>query len=213
MTLSPTVSSALPESLLASLQANSRSVALPQGIHAFEAGQPCKAFLLVTHGSVKVVQHADDGREIVLYRVQDGESCLLTTACLLSGEDYAVSAITECETRALALPADTFNTLLDTDKDFRHYVFRHYSARMSDFIRLVRELAFGNLDRRLRHCLLERAGNTGHISMTHQALADELGSTREVVSRRLKEYENLGWIRLHRGEIELLDTQGLGHTH
>lgn len=199
----------LPTPLARQLQASATKLELPRGTTAFESGQPCQAFLLVTKGSVKVIQHADDGREIVLYRVQDGETCLLTTACLLSGEHYAVSAVTECQTEALALPATLFDRYLDTNSDFRHHIFRHYSARMSSFIGLVRELAFGNLDRRLRVCLLARADEHGQLAMTHQALADELGSTREVISRRLKEYENLGWIRLQRGAVWLLDTKAL----
>lgn len=202
---------ALPQPLFEKLSASAKRLSLPRGAHAFEAGQPCQAFLLVIEGSVKVIQHADDGREIVLYRVQNGESCLLTTACLLAGDDYAVSAVTERETTAFALPAELFSHYLDEDSQFRHYVFRHYSTRMGNFIRLVRELAFGNLDRRLRHCLLERAQGSDQLTITHQALADELGSTREVISRRLKEYENLGWIALQRGAIRLVDPNALAH--
>lgn len=197
--------STLPASLAQQLKATATKLVLPSGTAAFESGHPCQAFLLVSKGSIKVIQHADDGREIVLYRVQDGETCLLTTACLLSGEDYAVTAVTECQTEAYALQATLFERYLDSSSDFRHYIFRHYSVRMSSFIRLVRELAFGNLDRRLRQCLVSRANEQGQLCLTHQALADELGSSREVISRRLKEYENLGWIRLQRGAILLLD--------
>lgn len=197
------------QSVIDHLTANSHAMSLPKGTHVFSPGDPCRNFLLVLDGSVKVLQYSESGREIVLYRVQDGESCLLTTSCLLAEEDYSVSAITETDVTAIALPASAFNTALENSSEIRRFVFKNYSKRMAEFFVLIHELAFVSLDVRLSQKLLEHADDSGLVSLTHQQMAAELGSTREVISRRLKEFEGLGWIRLHRGKIELSDLQAL----
>ncbi|MCB1755533.1 MAG: Crp/Fnr family transcriptional regulator [Gammaproteobacteria bacterium] len=182
---------------------------IAKGSRIFSPGDPCSNFLIVLEGSVKVVQLSETGREIVLYRVQNNESCLLTTACLLANENYTVSAIAETDVHALTLPAEAFARSMENSADMRRFVFNDYSRRMADFFVLIRELAFETLDVRLAHRLLQQAGDADSLSITHQALADELGTTREVVSRRLKEFEQLGWIQLHRGRIELSNRTAL----
>lgn len=198
--------------IFARLQNDSNHVKLPKGYTVFSPGDACSSFLVVLLGSVKVVQYSASGREIVLYRIGPGESCLLTTSCLIANTDYTVSAITESDAEAIALPARAFHAAMDASAAMRQFVFRNYSRRMADFITLIRELAFDTLDRRLSQRLLEQADARDVLHTTHQALAAELGSTREVVSRRLKEFEQAGWIRLRRGKIELNDKLALARN-
>ncbi len=189
--------------------ADAQRLKISKSTRIFNPGDPCKRFLIVITGSVKVLQISESGREIVLYRVQDHESCLLTTACLLADENYTVSALAETEVDALALPASTFSRCMENSAEMRRFVFKNYSTRMAEFFTLVQELAFETLDVRLSHRLLQQADRNRSVSMTHRELAAELGSTREVISRRLKEFEQLGWIRLHRGRIELIEPEAL----
>lgn len=186
-----------------------KKVSLPKGAQVFKPGDACENFLVVVKGSVKVSQISETGREIVLYRVQNEESCLLTTANLLAHEHYSVSAVTETEVEAILLPSSTFNAGLQSSPEMRQFVFNNFAHRMAEFFVLIRELAFETLDVRLCHRLLQHSSDTAQVGMTHQDLATELGSTREVISRRLKEFEQLGWIKLHRGRIEIINKTAL----
>lgn len=197
------------ELLFKTLFATSKKVTLPKGALVFKPGDNCENFLVVVKGSVRVSQLSETGREIVLYRVQNEESCLLTTANLLAQEKYSVSAVTETEVEAILLPAASFDAGLQKSPEMRRFVFNNFSHRMAEFFVLIRELAFETLDVRLRHKLLQQSSENALVSMTHQDLAAELGSTREVVSRRLKEFEQLGWIKLHRGRIEITNKNAL----
>lgn len=197
------------EFLFKTLFETSKRVKLPKGAQVFSPGDPCKNFIVVVKGSVKVSQISESGREIVLYRVQNEESCLLTTASLLARENYSVSAVTETDVEAILIPSSSFETGLQRSPEMRRFVFNNYSRRMAEFFVLVRELAFETLDVRLCHRLLQHSSEDNQISMTHQDLAAELGSTREVVSRRLKEFEQLGWLKLRRGRIEIINRVAL----
>jgi CRP/FNR family transcriptional regulator len=152
---------------------------------------------------------SDTGREIVLYRVSPGESCVLTTSCLLGGERYPAEGITEAPVRALTISAGQFAQALHQSDTFRRFVFANLGRRFADVIRHMQEIAFGNLDRRLAELLLSRVARTGTLTVTHQEIAVELGTAREVVSRHLKHYEANGWVALRRGRLELLDIAAL----
>lgn len=186
------------------LQARAAAVELPAGVTVFRGGDECQNYLLVLEGSVRVQMTAKSGREIVLYRVDAGETCVLTTACLLSHQAYSAEAITETPVRAVAIPASVFNDLLSKSPALRGFVFEAFGTRISDLMLLVEEVAFGRLDIRLARLLRERADAGGNLDMTHQALAVELGTAREVVSRQLKEFERKGAISIARGHISVL---------
>jgi CRP/FNR family transcriptional regulator len=181
---------------------------IPAGVTVFKHGDQCQQYVLVCKGSVKVVQSSEGGREIVLYRVQAEESCVLTTTCLLSHEAYSATGITETEVLALVIPAGDFQQGLQQSSSLRDFVFKQYGKRLGDLLHLVNALAFGCLDTRLAQCLLQQPSDNT-IKATHQDLANEIGSTREVISRRLKEFEHLGWVKLHRGAIDLCDIEQL----
>jgi CRP/FNR family transcriptional regulator, anaerobic regulatory protein len=188
---------------------NARSVSVPAGAKAFRAGGDCDNYLLVLSGTIRIQQLAESGREIVLYRVGAGETCILTTACLLAREAYSAEAIAEMPVEAIAVPKQTFDRLIARSPAFRDFVFATYAKRITDLMLLIEEVAFGRIDARLARCLLDLKNPDGTLLATHQSLAVELGTAREVVSRQLKEFERRRWVRLERGGIHVLEPKAL----
>jgi CRP/FNR family transcriptional regulator len=199
----------LPPSDVARLRRGSMVVALPEGSRIFGPGQAPEKFLLLLDGTIRVQQVSESGREIVLYRVAAGETCALTTACLLSHEDYLAEGIAETPARAAAIPRPLFDELIASSRAFREFVFTAFSRRVTNLFRLIEEVAFARIDLRLAQRLLQMADTNNHLSATHQELASELGSAREVISRQLQEFQRRGWIKAMRGEIELTDKTAL----
>lgn len=189
-------------------RAAARLVSLAPGTITFRAGDTCENYLMVVDGAVRVQKVSESGREIVLYRVESGQTCVLTTSCLLSGERYPAEGIVETEVNAAVLPVPVFQQLVAESEGFRRFVFSSFGERMTDLMVLVEEIAFGQLDRRLAQRLLALETG-GSVTITHHQLAAELGSAREVVSRVLKEFERRGWIGLARGQIDLRDPVAL----
>ncbi|WP_305856108.1 Crp/Fnr family transcriptional regulator [Balneatrix alpica] len=190
------------------LLAAARVQQLPAGTALFHAGQTCQQFMLVLSGSVRVEKNAVNGRELVLYRVEAGQSCILTSACLLGGSPYQADGVTETAVEAVVIPAAIFRQALDSCAGLRAFVFEQYSQRITELLMLVEAVTFSRLDERLAAYLLRHA-EQGQLLQTHQQLAAELGSAREVVSRLLKEFERNGWLRLQRGRIQLENQQAL----
>jgi len=191
------------------LAAAARPVTLPAGATVFHDGDACSNYLLVLDGSVRVQKVSSSGREITLYRVGDGQSCILTTTCLLAGQRYPAEGVTETEVRAVVIGNPLFQTLVAESAAFRQFVFAVYARRISDLIVLVEEVAFGRMDLRLAARLRDSADPDGVVVATHQELAAELGTAREVVSRLLKDLEHRGLVALHRGRIELRDRHAI----
>lgn len=187
----------------------SQELSLPAGATVFRPGDPCRSFLLVLAGSIRVQKISETGREIVLYRLEPGESCVLTTTCLLAGDTYPAEAVAETAVRAVAFPGGLFQEALGASPAFRGFVFSSYAKRVTDLILLVEEITFRRMDTRLARRLLEIRPPGGPLNVTHQELAAQLGTAREVVSRLLKEFERRGWVRLHRGRIEIRDRAAL----
>jgi CRP/FNR family transcriptional regulator len=187
----------------------SQVVRLPAGTRIFGAGQAPQAYLLLLAGTVRVQQVSDAGREIVLYRVSGGESCALTTACLMGYEEYQAEGIAETEVDAVAIPRATFDELIATSAAFRRFVFTAFSVRITNLFRVIEEVAFARVDVRLAQRLLELGGATHRIELTHQQLAAELGTAREVISRQLNEFQRRGWIATSRGAIDIHDAERL----
>lgn len=184
-------------------------VTVPTGTVVFRNGSKCEHYLLVIDGSVRVQMVSENGREIVLYRVDNGQTCILTTSCLMTNRDYLAEGITETEVNAVMVPAAAFHKLMACSDIFRSFVFTSYGTRLSDLLVLVDEVAFHRIDVRLARFLIERAGGKDQLETTHQELAAELGSAREVISRQLKEFERRGWVRLSRGRVEITDPGAL----
>jgi len=184
-------------------------MAIPAGTTIFHQGDQCLNYLLVVSGSVKVITRAENGREIVLYHITSGGSCVLTTSCIISSEDYPAEGVTETDIVALAIPKLIFEQYMGESKAFRKQVFHSYGDRLIKLITLVEEISFAKLELRLAKYLLHNGSVNTPIHTTHQALATELGSAREVISRQLKEFENQGWVKLNRGKIEITNHDAL----
>lgn len=181
-------------------------VQAPRGASLFDARQPCRGFPLLLEGSVRVTQRAPTGREILLYRVEPGEGCILSGGCLLGHTAYPATGTAEEDVSILRIPPALFQELLLNDEPFRRYVFGMYGTRLAEVMQLVEEVAFRRLDARLAQALLRRGPV---LETTHQALADELGSVREIVSRLLRGFEARGWVKLERERIEVVDSKAL----
>lgn len=196
----------LPDAELAKLMASANLMQLPAGTVIFDENQPCQGFPLLLSGSVRVIKAAASGRELQLYRVNTGESCILTSSCLLGHSNYHARGIVEQDVEMLVLPPAAFRALLSEHAPFRDYIFGLFSERLTDLMELVSAVAFQKLDQRLAALL---AAKTSPVHTTHQALADELGSAREMVSRLLKNFAEQGWVKLGREQIDITDPAAL----
>lgn len=185
-----------------------RLLRLPAGSHAFRSGEACGAYLWVTEGVVRVQIVSAAGRERVLYRVEPGESCVLTTSCIFGHEPYAAEGVCETAVAALALPVAAFRELMGQSAAFRDQVLGDYARRVGDLLLMLEATVSRNLAARLAALLVARA-RAGPLETTHQAIALELGTAREVVSRALKDFERRGLVALSRGRIALADRAGL----
>ncbi|WP_295388768.1 Crp/Fnr family transcriptional regulator [uncultured Thiodictyon sp.] len=191
--------------------AGAHRLELPPGQPVFHVGASCSNYVLVLTGSMRVQVIGEDGRAALLYRVLPGEACVLTTCCILSGDSYPAAAYTESQVTALSLTKAVFDRALEEAPVFRRFVFTNLGARMAQVITRLEELAFRPIDRRLVDFLLLNTGQgpAATITATHQEIAVELGTAREVVSRHLKRLEAAGLVRLGRASIELLDRPAL----
>ena len=198
----------LKPALRAQLAARARHLKLPDGVRVFAPGDRSEGFILLLRGSVRVEYTGASGRSVVLYRVGPGDSCVMTTSCLLSGAVYEAYGWTEGEVEALALPAAAFRRLIEEDATFRDLALGTFSRRLIELVEVIDELLLHRVDLRVAGWLAERAADRT-IATTHQAIAGELGTAREVVSRILKEFERRGWLALNRGAIELRDPEAL----
>lgn len=183
-------------------------VSVPGGNYIFQKDDPCNNYLIVLEGVVRVQLSTEAGREATLYRVKPGDSCALTTSCLIGNESYPAEAVTETEVVAVAIPNAEFQTALDDSRPFRRFVFDGFAARLTAIIGRINRIAFSAIDERLALVLLGNSDN-GVSSVTHQYLATELGTAREVISRKLKQFETQGLVRLGRGRINIVNLQGL----
>ena len=191
------------------LRTAAKAVRLPAGAALFRAGEGCGGYPMLTSGTVRVQMISDTGREIVLYRITPGQTCVLTTACLLSEDLYPAEAVAETAIEAFAVSPAEFDALMAEDPAFRRFVFASYGQRIGELLLLVEEVAFRRVDVRLARLILQRRDDTGRLRATHEQLAVELGTAREVISRQLKEFERRGWIRLARGGLTTLNDNGL----
>ncbi len=195
----------LPQNLRNEIAESAQSVTVPSGAVLFDERQPCQGFPFILTGAIRVAKVSATGRELPLYRVTPGETCIITSSCLLGNVPYNARGTTESETVLVLLPQGLFVKLL-AQLPFRNYIFNLFAERMADLMRLVEEVAFRKLDQRLAAVLLGK-GRTVHA--THQQLADELGSVREMVSRLLKGFSEQGLVALGREQIEIRDAAGL----
>lgn len=205
--LFPSIAAADAESQL--LMDRAQLVNLGAGEVVFHAGSPCRNYVLLLEGTVRVQLIGEGGREALLYRVQPGQSCILTTCCVLSDEDYPAEGYTEAPVSALAISKPAFDRALETAPAFRRFVFDNLGGRVAEVIARMEELTFRPVERRLAAYLLAGTSRGEVLAATHQEIAAELGTAREVVSRHLKRLEMAGLVRLGRGTVAVTDRSGL----
>lgn len=180
------------------------------GEQVFRPNKVPDSLLFLLEGSIRVSQTSESGgREIVLYRVVAGESCVLTTACMLAEETYDTAGHAESEVTTIVLSKTIFDQLVKEEASFRNFVFSAYSRRLIDLMRVVDEVAFGRIDVRLAERIIKLAGEFREITATHQQLANELGTAREVITRVLSDFHKRGLIAQSRGRITLIDVSTL----
>ena len=197
---------ALTQDEIAALCKPEVTAVIAEGTELFAERHACRGFPLLIEGSIKVVKNTPAGREMLLYRVEPGGSCVITSSCLLGHTSYTARGIAETQLRLLVLPTALFEKLIAGNAAFRDFVFHLLAERIAELMLLVEEVAFHRLDQRLAKLLL---GKGEPIHATHQTLADELGSVREIVSRLLKGFAAQGLVTLGRERIELVDRDGL----
>lgn len=185
--------------------------AIPEGAILFSPGAPCQGFALVLEGRVRVDVTGASGRSILLYRIGAGETCVQTTLCLLGEATYTATAVAETALTLAMAPRPLFERAIAGSDVFRRFVFRMFAARLDETTRLLESVAFVRVEARLAAALAQRARRAGAAAfdVTHQELADEIGTAREVVSRQLDGFRRDGLIVSARGRLEVLNPSRL----
>ena len=193
------------DELLKELLVIARHQDVPAGKQIYSEGDSCPVIAFVISGEIRVDKTGQTGREITLYEIGPGETCILNASCILSGTSYPANAVTLSDVTMLLIPSSDFRRLVDRHEEMRDFVFALLSRRLSGVMELVEEVAFGRMDERLLDYLIEKSEN-GNLETTHQKIANYLGTSREVVSRLLKDLERKQEVRLSRNSISLLNT-------
>lgn len=202
----PVLHSANP-ALLREFQAAAFIARIPAGRDVFIEGDPVEAIALLISGVVRVYKIGETGREITLYRFGLGQSCILTANAILSQKSFPAIATVEQDAEAVLIPANTFRDWVKRYDPWREFVFDLLSDRLATVLAVVDEVVFRRLDHRLAALLISKAKAGTTIRTTHQELAADLGSSREVISRLLEDFTQEGLIQSSRGVIEILDNQ------
>ncbi|MEO1280934.1 MAG: Crp/Fnr family transcriptional regulator [Pseudomonadota bacterium] len=180
-----------------------------KGTVLFRPGDEVCGFVMIVSGQVGVYLTGVSGREILLYSITPGETCIQSTLGLLGTQDYNGEAIAETDLKIVVVPRTVFTNLLDTSPVFRRFVFHAFAERFSNVMAVLERVAFVKIEQRLAGILMQRADNEGRVVNTHQELATAIGSAREVISRRLETFARKGLVQLERGEIRIVDRPGL----
>jgi CRP/FNR family transcriptional regulator len=172
-------------------------------------GSQCSDYLLVAEGRMRVQFLTKPGREVVLYHLNPGDDCVLTTSCLFANKEFPAEGISETDMTVIAISANVFHETLQMSEIFRRFVFSTFSRRLTEIISRMESLCSTSIEHQLISALLSLGEESPYIVITHQELASEIGTVREVVSRQLKKLEINQLIELGRGKIELLDSEAL----
>jgi CRP/FNR family transcriptional regulator len=192
------------DELIRELLAAGRRQVVPAAKQIYAEGDSCSAIAFVLSGEVRVYKIGQTGREITLYEIGPGETCILNASCILSGQTYPANAVTLSDTGLFLVPSAEFRRLISEHEEMREFVFMLLSRRLSGVMELVEEVTFGRMDERLMDYLVEKSADN-RLETTHQKIANDLGTSREVVSRLLKDLERKGRVQLSRNAVTLLD--------
>lgn len=203
--LYPALAAIDPVERQAVLASESQAVTVPAGTVLFEEGQPCRGFPMVLSGGIRVARGSPGGRSLELYRVSPGDLCVVSTSCLFGQVALSAHGVATAATELVLLSPEGFERW-SAHAAFRRFAFGVFADRLADLMALAEAVAFQQLDRRLARALL---GHGAVLHSTHQALADELGTVREMITRLLKRFESAGWVALARERIDILQPQAL----
>jgi CRP/FNR family transcriptional regulator len=182
---------------------------IPKGKIISLEGDSCNYISFVSSGRVRVYKIGESGREITLYRLEKGESCILTASCILSNKKFPAISSAENDVEVILIPSGVFKGWIEKYDLWRNFVYDMLSNRLADVIEIIEEVAFKQMDKRIIEHLLKSQTENKTIQVTHQEIARELGTSREVVSRILKDLEHKNLINLSRGSITLENLEGL----
>lgn len=197
---------AIPEPMLGTVLASeTRLLTVAAGTELFHEGAPCQGFPLLLEGELRVARGSSQGRALELYRVTPGELCVVSTSCVFGHVPLVAHGVAITPSELLVLSPAGFDRWIGVEP-FRRFVLGVFADRLADLMSLAEAVAFQRLDQRLAAALL---GHGTTVSATHQRLADELGTVREIVTRLLKRFERSGWVTLGREHIELRDAAAL----
>jgi len=200
----------LENKLIKDFVGNSVVQTLAPGAVISNEGDSCSYFTFIINGSVRVFKVSESGKEITLYRLNKGDSCILTASCILSASKFPAISVAEAEVDGILVPANVFRNWVESFRFWRKYVYDLMAERLNSVITIVEEVAFKRMDARIAEFILERSLRSGNIlNLTHKDIAYELGTAREVVSRLLKDFEKKGIIKLERGQINIIDVSKL----
>lgn len=184
-----------------------RRIEVPDQTCIFQPGDASQSFFIVLSGRVRVEQTNTAGRTVVLYRVHAGESCVLTTTCLLTGNPYSGFGHAEGPVSAVAILPETFHGLMRTDPVFQQLIFKGFALRVGELTGVIDELLLHRTDLRLARWLAKQG--SVRIEMKQQEMAQEIGTAREVISRALKSFERENWVVLGRGTVDIVNPAAL----
>ena len=201
---------------LAALDAEARAkldtltpIEVPKGAVLFSPGEAVQGYVIMLSGRVGVHLLGPTGRDILLYEVIPGQSCIQSTLGLLGGDAYSAEAVATRPSTLVLLPRPVFSTLLDNSHSFRQLVFQAFAGRMRSMMQLIENVSFMRVEARLGALIAERADANGNLHMTQADMATAIGSAREVVSRRLEKMAKAGLLHHERGEVQILDRAAL----
>lgn len=200
--------SSLPRSTMVDLVGGAEYLEVPQGTRLFSPTEPCQGFPLILEGVVRVVRESSTGKSITLYTVEAGELCIISGQRLYGTPNVAASGYADTTVIALSISYQTVDALLASEPAFRRFFFGLTQARLADLMLAVDAIAFLRLDQRLAAFLVEK-GPVVHL--THQAIADQLGVAREMVSRVMRSFSEQHWVRQAREGVEVIDIAALDH--
>ena len=184
-----------------------------KGSLIYSPEQECLGLVMVLSGEARAVMLSQDGREIVLYRLHQGDTDVLSAACVVNQITFETQMISDTDCELLIIPAVCLSVFKENNIHVRCFIFEKLGERFSDVMHGMQDMLFTRVDSRLTQALVQRAQQAGkpEISVTHEQLASQINSSREVVSRTLKRMEKQKLIRLGRGKITLLDPERLKH--
>jgi CRP/FNR family transcriptional regulator len=179
------------------------------GTVLFRPGDEAFGFVLTISGRINVYLNSRTGRELLLYSIDSGQTCVQTTLGMLGSQPYSGEAIAESDVVAAIVPPELFERLVTTSGAFRRFVFRAFADRLGEITHLLEMVAFVKVERRLAQWLLAHVGEDGLVRATHAEIASAIGSAREVISRRLEALAGRGIVTLDRGAVKITSANGL----